>query len=300
MLRVIVSGASGLIGQELARSLRSDGHEVIELVRRAPRNASEVEWRPGEAALDPDQLRGADAVVNLNGASIGRLPWTKGYRRTLRSSRIAPTRTLADALAALGDEAPHFLSASAVGFYGSRPAELLTEEASPGTTFLARLCVEWERVAATAGPAARVTHLRTAPLLHRSATLKPMILLTKLGLGGPLGSGRQYWPWISLTDEVRAIRHLIERGISGPVNLCGPSRATAGSIGRELASQLHRPFLVPAPAPALRLALGRDAADSLLLADAQVAANALATSDFEFEHPTVSEAIASGLASGLT
>ena len=294
--RVVISGASGLIGRELSRSLRADGHEVVELVRRTPRSSSEAEWRPGEAALDPDLLRGADAVVNLNGASIGRLPWTKVYRRTLRDSRIAPTHTLATALSALGDEAPHFLTASAVGFYGSRPAELLREGAAPGDTFLARLCVEWERTAATAGPAARVTPLRTAPLLHRSATLKPMIPLTKLGLGGPLGSGRQYWPWISLTDEVRAIRHIIDRGLTGPVNLCGPARATAGAIGCELAAQLRRPFFVPAPRTALRIALGRDAADSLLLADAQVAPDVLSASGFEWTHPTVREAIAAGLA----
>ncbi|MFD5599380.1 TIGR01777 family oxidoreductase [Leucobacter sp. NPDC058333] len=293
--RVVLAGGSGLIGRALSRSLASDGVEVTQLVRRAPRTAHEVEWRPGEAPLDPAVLAGARAVVCLNGASIGKLPWTRGYREALRTSRLEPTRTIAAALRELGAEAPALLNASAVGFYGNRPGERLSESSSAGETFLARLCAEWERVARSAGPDARVVLLRTAPLIDRGGVLKPLILLTKLGVSGPLGHGTQVWPWITLTDEVNAIRHLIDSNVAGPVNLTGPTPATANDTGRALARTLRRPFLVPAPAWALRLALGHDAADSLLLADADVTPDALVSSGFQFTHRTVEEAVEAAL-----
>lgn len=295
MQRIIISGGSGLIGRALAASLRASGVSVTQLVRRDANGPDEVTWHPGEAALDPDQLAGAKAVVNLNGASIGRLPWTRGYRNTLRESRIAPTRTLATALRQIGSEAPALLSASAVGFYGDAPGQQLTEASRLGTTFLARLCADWEHEARQAGPGVRVVHLRTAPLLHPEGVLKPLVALTKFGVSGPLGSGRQVWPWISLEDEVRAIRHLIDHPVEGPVNLTGPTPATANEIGREIARQLRRPFILPSPAWALRLGLGRDAADSLLLADAQVAPTQLARSGFTFEHSTATAAITAAL-----
>lgn len=293
--RIVVSGASGLIGSALVRSLRADGIEVVRLVRRPPRGADEIEWRPGSEPLDPRAITGARAVVGLNGASIGRLPWTRRYRELLRASRIGPTRTLATAMRELGSEAPAFVSASAVGIYGDRPGERLTEASSPGGTFLARLSADWEEAALAAGPPARVSLLRTAPILHPDGVLKPLIALTRIGAGGPLGTGRQVWPWISLDDEVRAIRHVIDRGVPGPVNLTGPEPATAGEIGRELARRLRRPYLLPAPRWALRLGLGRDAADSLLLADARVEPRALLDSGFAFAHPTAESAIAAAL-----
>ncbi|MEJ6488410.1 TIGR01777 family oxidoreductase [Leucobacter sp. USCH14] len=294
--RVVVSGASGLIGAALVRSLEADGVSVTRLVRRAPRRPREVEWRPGTAALDPAILAGARAVVCLNGASIGRLPWTRAYRDTLLASRIAPTRTIAAALRELGTDAPPLLSASAVGYYGDRPNERLSESSGPGSTFLADVCVAWESAAREAGPGVRVVLLRTAPLIERGGVLKPLLLLTRLGLSGPLGGGEQHWPWISLTDEVRAIRHLIDSDVSGPVNLTGPTPATANDTGWALARTLRRPFLVPAPSWALRLALGRDAADSLLLSDAEVAPDALLASGFRFTHRTVEEAVDAALA----
>lgn len=294
--RIIISGASGLIGRALTRSFEGDGVEVVRLVRRSPASPSEVEWAPGDRPLDTDVLAGAAAVVNLNGASIGRLPWTKSYRETLRVSRLAPTRTLAAALRGLGEDAPLLVSASAVGFYGNRPGEVLTEGSRAGETFLARLCLEWESAALAAGDPARVALIRTAPLLHPLGMLKPLMPLTRLGVSGPLGGGRQFWPWISLDDEVRAIRHIIDRGITGAVNLCGPQLASANDIGAELARQLRRPFIVPAPRWALRLGLGRAAADSLLLPDARVEASVLADTGFEFEHRTVAAAIAAVLA----
>ncbi|MTE23236.1 TIGR01777 family oxidoreductase [Microbacterium sp. ZXX196] len=291
--RIVIAGSSGLIGQALVRSLAADGIPVSRLVRRPPEHPDEIAWSPGERHLDPAVLAGAAAVVNLGGASIGRLPWTPRYRRELVSSRLAPTRTLARALAALGADAPAFVSASAVGFYGDRPGEDLEESSGPGDTFLARLCGEWEKAAA--GSAPRVAFLRTAPLLHPRGVLKPMMLLARAGVSGPLGRGTQVWPWISLEDEVRAIRHVIDRGLSGPVNLTGPTLATANDIGRALAARVHRPYLLPAPAWALRVGLGRDAADSLLLADAAVRPAALLDSGFSFAHATATEAIAAAV-----
>lgn len=292
--RVIISGPSGLIGRALTASLREDGSEVVQLVRRPASTPHEVEWLTGDA-LSPDALAGADAVVNLNGASIGRLPWTRSYRATLRESRLTPTRTLANALRQLGSDAPAFLSASAVGYYGTRPGDALDETSASGDTFLARLCLEWEDAARSAGDAARTVLLRTAPILHPDGVLKPMIRLTRFGLGGPLGTGRQTWPWISLDDEVRAIRHAIDSDLDGPVNLTGATPTTAGAIGRALAEQLHRPYLLPTPAWALRLGLGRAAADSLLLADATVAPQVLLDSGFAFRHPTAEDAVAAAL-----
>lgn len=292
---IIISGASGLIGRALVESLRADGIPVVRLVRRTVRTGDEVEWAPGTAPLDPDVLAGARAVVGLNGASIGRLPWTPKRKRELLSSRLDPTRTLAAAIRGLGGEAPQFVSASAVGFYGSAPGEQLTEGSAAGTTFLAELTASWEAAALEAGTDARVALLRTAPLLHPDGVLKPLVALTRFGLGGPLGGGDQAWPWISLQDEVSAIRHIIDRGLTGPVNLTGPEVASANGIGRAVASALHRPFLLPAPRWALRLALGRDAAESLLLADAAVVPAALEESGFVFAHRTAEEAVAAAI-----
>lgn len=295
--RIVVSGSSGLIGSALVHSLRTDDIEVIRLVRRQPRGADEVFWDPGRRTLDPALLIGADAVVNLNGASIGKLPWTRSYRDVLQKSRLLPTRTLAKALRRLGEDAPKLLSASAVGFYGDRPGETLQETSSAGDTFLARLSADWESEALQAGSAAKVALLRTAPLLHPEAVLKPLIALTRFGVSGPLGTGKQLWPWISLEDEVRAIRHIIDHDLAGPVNLSGPTPASAREIGRELARRLHRPYLLPAPKWALRLGIGRDAADSLLLAYARVQPEVLTRSGFDFTHRTAQEAIDAALRS---
>lgn len=294
--RVFISGASGLIGSALAASLAADGIEVTKLVRRATRADNEIEWHPGEQPLDPELLRGARAVVNLNGASIGKLPWTKRYRQELWQSRMVPTRTLAQALRALGSEAPLFVSASATGYYGSSPGTQLTEASPAGNTFLARLCVAWENEARAAGPAARVSLIRTASLLHPKAVLKPLIALTKLGVAGKLGSGKQVWPWMSLEDEVRAIRHVIDQGLTGPVNLCGPTAATATQIGRAVAKVLRKPFWLPAPAWALRLVLGSDTAQDLLLGDAHVHPQVLSESGFQFSFETADATIEHALA----
>lgn len=293
--RIVISGASGLIGTALAASLRADGVEVTTLVRRTPRVPSEVEWSPGERELDPDVLTGADAVVALGGASVGRLPWTRRYRRELVESRLTTTRTLATAVRTLRDDAPAFVSASAVGYYGSAPGETLSEESLAGDTFLAQLCVRWEQEALRAGEHTSVSLLRTAPIIHRRGVLKPLVQLTRFGVAGPIGPGTQIWPWISLDDEVRGIRHVIDARLEGPVNFTGPTPASANDIGRALAKRMRRPFWIPAPSWALRLALSSAAADSLLLSDADVRPVALERSGFEFTHTTAQQAVDAAL-----
>lgn len=298
-MSIIIAGASGLIGTALSQELRTRGKRVIHLVRRPPESRHEVGWNPRTGELDASALRGAAAVISLGGASVGRLPWSKQYKDILWRSRIDTTRTLVGALRTLADEGsavPQFVSASASGFYGNAPGHTLTEDSRAGDTFLARLCVAWEAEALRASDVTTVTLLRTSPVLHPEGVLRPMIRLTRLGLGGPLGSGKQIWPWISLDDEARAIVHAIEHRITGPVNLAAPGYATNAAIGRALARKLRRPFVLQAPAFALRAALGRGAADSLLLADAHVEPAVLAGTGFSFNHPTIDDAIqAAGL-----
>ena len=291
--RVVVAGPSGLVGAALVESLRADGFSVTTLVRRPPEAADEVEWLTTAEPLDPAVLAGAEAVVGLNGASIGRFPWTASYKNTLLWSRIVPTRALARAVRELGTDAPHFVSGSAVGYYGSRPRVRLDEDAARGESFLADLCGEWEAAAFGAGPDAAVAVVRTAPIVHPEGVLKPLLLLTKAGLSGPIGRGTQVWPWISLDDEVRAIRHVIAAGLTGAVNLAGPTRATANDLGFALAVRMNRPFLLRAPVWGMKLVLGPDATESLLTTDAHVVPEVLQQSGFVFSHPTVEDAVAS-------
>ncbi|WZH36966.1 MAG: TIGR01777 family oxidoreductase [Microbacterium enclense] len=293
--RVVLAGTSGLIGSALAESLRADGVEVTSLVRHDPAGAHEVRWLQDATPLDPDVLAGADAVVCLNGASIGRFPWTPSYKSTLLWSRLTPTRTLATAIRTLGDEAPALVNASATGYYGSQPGALLTEDSARGRGFLVDVCVEWENAARSAGDRARVALLRTAPIVHEKGVLKPLLLLTKLGVSGPIGRGTQVWPWITLEDEVRAIRHVIDSDLEGPVNLTGPTRATANDLGFALARRMNRPYALRAPVWGMKLALGSDATDALLVADADVRPRALEESGFAFTHRTVEEAVASAV-----
>ncbi|MDR6690685.1 uncharacterized protein (TIGR01777 family) [Microbacterium sp. 1154] len=293
--RVVLAGASGLIGSALLDSLRGDGVEVTSLVRHEPTAAHEVQWLQDATPLDPDVIAGADAVVCLNGASIGHFPWTPSYKSTLLWSRITPTRTLAAAVRALGDDAPALVNASATGFYGSQPGTVLTESSKRGSGLLADICVEWEDAARAAGDSARVAMLRTAPVVHEQGVLKPLLLLTKLGISGPIGRGTQVWPWISLDDEVRAIRHVIDSDLAGPVNLTGPVRATANDLGFALARRMNRPYLVRAPIWGVKLALGADATEALLTSDADVRPAVLEGDGFAFTHRTVEEAVAAAV-----
>jgi hypothetical protein len=289
--RIVVAGASGLIGSALVDSLRADGIRVTTLVRRPAEAVDEVQWLTDADPLDPAVLEGADAVVGLNGATIGRFPWTRRYKSRLLWSRITPTRAIARAVRELGEGAPAFVSASAVGYYGSAPGALLTEASPRGDTFLADLSGEWESAALGAGDHARVALLRTAPIVHPQGVLKPLMLLTRFGVSGPIGRGTQKWPWISLEDEVRGIRHVIDTQIAGPVNLTGPTPASANDLGFALAMRMNRPFVLRAPVWAVRLVLGADATEALLTTDAAVAPRVLEASGFTFRHPTVQQAV---------
>ncbi|MDQ1204026.1 TIGR01777 family oxidoreductase [Microbacterium sp. SORGH_AS_0862] len=292
---VVVSGASGLIGSALVTSLRADGVRVTTLVRRPAQSADEVPWLQDAGPLDPAVLAGADAVVSLSGASVGRFPWTRSYKSTLLWSRLTPTRTLTRALRALGPDAPAFVSASAVGYYGSAPGVRQDESSGPGDGFLSRLTVDWEQAAREAGDETRVTLLRTAPVVHEQGVLKPLLLLTKLGLSGPIGHGTQAWPWISLDDEVGAIRHILAEQITGPVNLTGPTRATANDLGFALARRMNRPYVLRAPEWAVRAALGADATEALLTNDVDLVPGVLTSTGYRFTHPTVEDAVAAAV-----
>ncbi|MGB3414823.1 MAG: TIGR01777 family oxidoreductase [Microbacteriaceae bacterium] len=245
---IVVSGASGLIGTALVSALRADGFEVKKLVRRRVQESDEIAWDPLKSLLNPDELSGAHAVVNLSGASVAKLPWTVEYRRELLKSRVRATNTLTQAIAR-ADEAPRvLLNASAGGIYGDRPGELLTERAHPDEhTFLGKLVERWEKAAQLASPYCRVVTMRNATILAAGkGGLAPFEFLTKMYLGLTVG-GKQHWPWISLHDEVRAIRHLMDSKLNGPVNMVAPEQNTMAEIMHLLAESLHRPsfFRVP-------------------------------------------------------
>jgi uncharacterized protein (TIGR01777 family) len=290
-MRVLISGASGLIGTELSRQLGAAGHTPLRLVRRVARSTDEFRWNPELLSMDAAALDGVDAVVNLSGASLSRLPWTPAYRHTILRSRLQTTRTVVDAILSAAHRPGVLLNASAVGYFGNRPGEELTESSPAGEGFLAGVVRAWEREALRAADATRVVTFRTGLVLAKDGALKPLIPLTRLGLAGPLGSGRQHWPWVSLRDEAAGLVHLLTSSLSGPVNLVGPTSATAADVIKALADELHRPYLVPVPAPLLRLAL-QDAADDLLLADQRVSSALIRADGFSFEQETPRAAVA--------
>lgn len=289
---VLIAGGSGFIGTELAAQLRADGHTVLILVRRPARTPTERTWDPEARWIKTGIVDGADAIVNLSGASIARLPWTLSYKREILQSRIQATSTLADAILRSDSPPEVFISGSAVGYYGDRPGELLTEAAPAGDGFLAKVADAWERAAAPAAARTRVVTVRTGLVVGAGGgALKPLTLMAKAGLAGPLGSGDQVWPWISLHDEAAAIRHLLDSSLDGPVNLVGPEPAASSLVVRELAEQLHRPYWLRAPAWALRTALA-DAGKDLLLADQDVSSQKLAADGFTFRDETLEKALA--------
>jgi len=295
-VKVIIAGASGFLGHALQRELIANGHRVSVLVRRPAQSATEIEWHPERHLLAPATLADADAVIGLSGAGIEGKRWNPAYKKLLRDSRVDATTTIANALAALEESRRPavFVSASAVGYYGERGDEVLDEAAGRGEGFLADLVAEWEGATQTAADAGvRVVTTRTGLVLASSGgLLKRLIPIYKAGIGGKLGSGRQYQSWISLADELGAIRHILQtHSISGPVNLTGPQPVRNAQLSKALGAALHRPALFPTPVFGIRLVLG-EFADEGALASERVVPSVLLESGYQFQHSDIRSALA--------
>ena len=289
-MRVLISGASGLVGTELARQLREDGHEAIRLVRRAARAADEISWNPSKGEIDPEIMESVDAVVNLAGATTGRIPWTAKYKKEIVSSRIDSTRTLVTAINRAGNPPKVLISGSASGFYGEGGSTWLSEQSPKGKGFLSDLAHNWEQEAMKAR--ARVVLVRTTLVMSRKkGALGPLMPLLKLGVGGPIGSGKQFWAWINLVDEAAAIIHLITTpGTHGPYNLTAPEPATCEEMIVGLGKAIRRPTFFRIPEFLMKLFIG-EAAQELLLVSQKMTANKLLASGFRFRYPDLNSSI---------
>lgn len=290
--RVVVTGGSGMIGRALIAQLEARRIEVTQLVRRAPKHERERQWNPGQRELDPRIVSGADAVVNLAGSSISRLPWSYPVKKDILRSRVNATLTLTRAMSEAAEPPAALVNASAVGAYGDRPGERLTEASETrGTGFLGRVVDRWERAAGRAPEGTRTAILRFGIVLGRDGgTFALLRGLGTFGLLGKLGTGEQHWPWVSLDDVVRALELAIDEPLSGVFNVVGPKPATATEILSGLATELKRPFVVHTPRPIIELAL-QDAGRELLLADQLVVPERLLERGFRFRDATVREAI---------
>lgn len=293
-MRIVISGATGLIGTALAHSLDRDGIEVTRLVRRSPATPAEVSWDPRATAgrLDPAVLSGASAVVHLSGASVAGGRWTAARKQQLRDSRITSTRAIVEAIAAAPDPPPVLLCASAIGWYGETGDRAVTESDPAGTGFLATLVRDWEAAAAAAPDGTRVVNLRSGLVLSgRGGVLGPLLPLFRLGLGARLGSGRQYLSWIAKTDEISAIRFLLDHPeVTGPVNLTAPTPVTNAEFTAALARAVRRPAVLTVPAVALRAGLGE--ASGELLGSSRVLPEKLEQAGFSFRFPDIAGALA--------
>jgi uncharacterized protein (TIGR01777 family) len=289
---IAIAGSSGLIGSALTTALRAADHRVLRLVRRAPAGVDEIFWNPDTGDFDASALRGADAVVNLCGVNVGGKRWSGAFKQSLRDSRIGPTEVLSRAVVESG--VPVLINASAVGYYGDARDRVLDESAPAGHGFLAGLCEDWEAATESAsGAGVRVVLMRTGLVLSPSggmlARLKPIF---SLGLGARLGNGRQYMPWISLEDEVRALEFaIVNDDLAGPVNGTGPAPVTNAEFTAALGRALNRPAPLAVPKFALRAVLG-ELADEGLLGGQRAIPAALERAGFEFHHHTIGEAMA--------
>jgi hypothetical protein len=254
-----------------------------------------VQWSPSTGQLDPTVLGTVDAVVNLSGATTGRIPWTKRYRKEILNSRVDTTRTLAAAISGAANPPTVFLSGSAIGYYGDRPGEQLTERSTRGSGFFPDVVGAWEAAAQTVPKGTRVVTFRTGVVVGRGGAFIPLIPLTLFGLGSRFGTGRQNWSWISLHDEAAAIRHLLTSKINGPVNLTAPAPATSDQVTFSLAKRMRRPYVFRIPAWVITTFLG-DAGRDLLLTSENVAPERLLADGFEFTHQTLESAIDAMLA----
>lgn len=288
-MRVLVAGASGFIGKELTRQLEADGHTVLKLGRSAPQAANEYLWLPSTLTVDPRALDEADAVINLAGATTGRIPWTPGYKREILYSRVQGTQTLAEAIGRAKNPPKIFLNGSAVGYYGDQPGVELTETSEKGEGFLPDVVEAWEKAAHLAPDGTRVVTFRTGLVVGRGGAFTPLIPLTRLGLASRFGNGRQNWPWVALRDEAAAIKHLLTSSLEGVVNIAGPTPATSQQVTDALAEALGRwhPWVVPEAAIKLLGDAGRD----LLFLSQNVVPERLLADGFTFRYPTVQAAI---------
>ena len=293
-MKIVISGSSGLIGTQLVAKLSNSGHEVVRLVRRSPK-AGEIQWNPRSGTLDVSALEGVDAVIHLSGAGIGDKRWSDGYRKEILDSRTDTTALLAKTIASLSRKPSVFLSGSAIGIYGARNDEQLTEVSTHGTGFLAEVCKQWEAAAKPAVDAGvRTLYLRTGIVLSpKGGALKKLLPLFKLGVGGKFGNGKQWQSWISIDDEIGAIEYLLSANVSGAVNLTAPNPVTNAEFTKVLASVLKRPAIVPVPTFAPKILLGGELADALLFTGQRVIPAALNASGYSFKHTTLESALRS-------
>ena len=298
-MKIIVTGSTGLVGTALVRSLLAEGHQVTRMVRggsqtfRAP-GTSAVSWDPEKGTVDAAELEGHDAAVHLAGEPVAGGRWTEEKKRRIRESRVKSTRLLAETLASLKDKPKVLVSASAIGFYGDRGEEVLHEESASGEDFLSEVCREWEKAALAASQAGiRVVHLRIGIVLSpEGGALAQMLTPFKFGLGGPIGGGKQYMSWVALDDVVGIIKHaLTHEEVRGPVNTVAPHPVTNAEFVKALGRALNRPAVLPMPAFALRLALGKEMADSLLLGGARVEPARLKATGYQFAYPELDGAL---------
>jgi uncharacterized protein (TIGR01777 family) len=284
---VVVTGATGLIGGALVASLRADGYQVKKLVRRATRNTDEIFWNPTLGEIDLAALTGTDAIIHLAGAGVGDKRWSAAYKSEILNSRLLGTSTIAKAASELGVQ--KFISASAIGYYGETGNRAVSEADRGGEDFLSVVCREWEAAADLAGDIPTIK-LRTGLVLDPTGgALGRMLPLFRFGLGGKLGSGKQWWSWITLHDEIRAIKFLLESKITGAVNLTSPNPVTNQEFTAALARAMHRPAIFPAPAFALRLALGGFSTE--ILGSKRIMPKVLTEAGFEFDYPHLSNAL---------
>jgi uncharacterized protein (TIGR01777 family) len=285
--KIAVTGASGLIGSALVAQLKNDGYQVLKIVRRPVRTADEVSWNPVKGEIDLQSLEGVDAVFHLAGAGVGDKRWSASYRSEILNSRLLGTTTIATVCEQL--QPAVFISASAIGYYGETGNRSVTEAERGGDDFLSVVCREWESVANLA-PSIRTIKLRTGLVLDPTGgALGRMIPLFKFGLGGKLGSGKQWWSWITLHDQIRAMIFLMNSKIEGAVNLTSPNPVTNQEFTAALAIALKRPAIFPAPAFALRAVLGGFSTE--VLGSKKVIPKVLMDNKFEFDYPHVSSAL---------
>lgn len=293
-MKIAITGASGLIGSALSRSLTADGHTVVPVVRR-PVGPSEtaIGWDPRAGTIDAAGFVGVDGVVHLAGAGIGDHRWNDAYKREVLESRTKGTELLTRTLASLDTPPAVLVSGSAIGIYGDTGDTAVSEDAPHARDFLASVCTEWEAAAAPAVEAGiRTAFLRTGIVLSPDGgALAKLLPLFRFGLGGRMGSGRQWWSWISLADEIGVIRWLLDNEVSGPVNATAPAPVTNAEMTRTLGSVLHRPTLLPVPSFGPKLLLGGELADALLFTSQRVLPGVLEQHGYQFQHPTLDVAL---------